>query len=377
MGRSSYICVETSVRTAGATCHAALVVQTRRGFMSIGEDAHARCTVALTRSKTATLMLSPLDMRGLPGMAQTLASWLHGVHVHHGPDDDRPWQPRRDENQVRGRSGSRQTWMEKLAVAGRLVWNDIPLAICCQCGSSPPEVLHLVLVRNSHSWQAQAEDLGDLPPAVLPECLTRRDEETPLSCGAMLVVTWCFRSGFWDLIVHAETLVHQINLQADSSEVQRHPRLPIAVWPVEQFRFFNEWTDAPRYSLNPVATESPDFDRPDFAPDVRDLTAFGFDAQALEETDAATRRNMVRIALSGKATWKDAAELPLDWPMALILRLVSMAHSRLRRGYLEELLMAWVHDNRAVTALPQGQEFQVLAELLSHLGACQRMGCRV
>ena len=37
-------------------------------------------------------------------------------------------------------------------------------------------------------------------------------------------------------------------------------------------------------------TESPDFHRPDFAPDVRDLTAFGFDAaQALEETDAAAR----------------------------------------------------------------------------------------
>ena len=35
---SSYVRVETSVRTAGATCHAALVVQTRRGFMSIGED---------------------------------------------------------------------------------------------------------------------------------------------------------------------------------------------------------------------------------------------------------------------------------------------------------------------------------------------------
>ena len=149
-------------------------------------------------------------------------------------------------------------------------------------------------------------------------------------------------------------------LQADSSEVQRHPRLPIAVWPVEQFRFFNEWTDAPRYSLNPVAThmegtESPDFDRPDFAPDVRDLTAFGFDAaQALEETDAATRRNMIHIALSGKATWKDA-ELPLDWPMALILlpmwRLVSMAYSRLRRGYLD---MAWV---QAVTALPRGRSF--------------------
>ena len=75
------------------------------------EDAHARCTVALT------LLL------GLPGMAQTLASWLHGAHVRQGPEDDCPWQPRRDENQVRG-------WMEKLAFADRLVWNDIPLAIC-------------------------------------------------------------------------------------------------------------------------------------------------------------------------------------------------------------------------------------------------------
>ena len=160
-------------------------------------------------------------------------------------------------------------------------------------------------------------------------------------------------------------------MDADSLEVQRHPRLPIAVWPVAQYRFFNEWTDAPRYSLNPIdihmdGTEVPDFVRPKFAPDVRHLTAFGFDAaQALEETDSAARRHVVHIALSGKATWKDAAELPLDWPMALILlpmwRLVSMAYSRLRRGYLEELLMAWVHGNEAVTALPQGQEFEPLA----------------
>ena len=50
------------------------------------------------------------------------------------------------------------------------------------------------------------------------------------------------------------------------------------------------------------------------ARDVQDLTAFGFDAaQYLEETDAATRRHTAHIALSGKATWKDAAELPLDW----------------------------------------------------------------
>ena len=83
---SSFVRVETSVRTAGATCHGAIVVQTRRGFMSVGEDAAARSTVALTRSCTASLLLSPLA----------------------------------DEDLVQVESTPRMSWMDKIAFADRL-----------------------------------------------------------------------------------------------------------------------------------------------------------------------------------------------------------------------------------------------------------------
>ena len=83
-GAASFVRVETSVRTAHATCHAAIVVQTRRGFMS--EDAAARSTVALTRSRTASLLLSPLA----------------------------------DEDLVQVESTPRMSWMDKIASADRL-----------------------------------------------------------------------------------------------------------------------------------------------------------------------------------------------------------------------------------------------------------------
>ena len=82
-----------------------------------------------------------------------------------------------------------------------------------------------------------------------------------------------------------------------------------------------------------AGTAQLDFDRPEFAPDVRDLTSFGYKAiQQLEETESAERVKAVHLALSGKATWRGAVELPLNWPVAVILlpRLVGIAYSRLR-----------------------------------------------
>ena len=53
----------------------------------------------------------------------------------------------------------------------------------------------------------------------------------------------------------------------DADPLSAAPPTPLAIWPVEQYRFFNELTDAPRYSLNPIdmhmdRTEVPDFVRP-------------------------------------------------------------------------------------------------------------------
>ena len=43
------------------------------------EDCLGRITVGLTRSKSLTLLVSPLDMMGLMGMAQVIATIAYGI----------------------------------------------------------------------------------------------------------------------------------------------------------------------------------------------------------------------------------------------------------------------------------------------------------
>ena len=85
----------------GATARIAVIVQTGCGFLSGGrrgaslddrEDCYGRATVALTRAVQHTYIVSPLDMAGMIGMAQTLAVYHYGYHTlkagqiqFHGP----------------------------------------------------------------------------------------------------------------------------------------------------------------------------------------------------------------------------------------------------------------------------------------------------
>ena len=82
--------VSTSSSAAGATALIAVIVQTGCGFLSGGrrgatlddrEDCYARATVALTRAIQHTYIVSPVDMAGLIGMAQTLAVFHSGYHT--------------------------------------------------------------------------------------------------------------------------------------------------------------------------------------------------------------------------------------------------------------------------------------------------------
>ena len=72
--------ISTASSAAGATAKVAFIVQT--GFLSGGrydataedrEDCFGRATVALSLAILCTFMVSPIDMAGLPGMAQVLA----------------------------------------------------------------------------------------------------------------------------------------------------------------------------------------------------------------------------------------------------------------------------------------------------------------
>ena len=82
--------VETIANSAGGTAAVAMVAQPSTGFLNghfyadgspteDTEDCLGRITVGLTRSKSLTIVVSPLDMIGLIGMAQVLATLAYGV----------------------------------------------------------------------------------------------------------------------------------------------------------------------------------------------------------------------------------------------------------------------------------------------------------
>lgn len=93
--------IATTSSAAGATARIAVIIQTGCGFLSGGrrgasledrEDCFGRATVALTRAIQHTYIVSPLDMAGLIGMAQTLAVYHYGYYTlkarqvqHHAP----------------------------------------------------------------------------------------------------------------------------------------------------------------------------------------------------------------------------------------------------------------------------------------------------
>ena len=93
--------VSTTSSAAGATARIAVIVQTGCGFLSGGrrdataderEDCYGRATVALTRAIEHTYIVSPLDMAGMIGMAQTLGVYHYGYFTlkdrdiqYHGP----------------------------------------------------------------------------------------------------------------------------------------------------------------------------------------------------------------------------------------------------------------------------------------------------
>ena len=82
--------VETIANSAGGTAQVSIVAQPSIGFLNTKyysngsptedtEDCLGTITVGLTRSKSLTLLVSPLDMMGLMGMAQVIAAIAYGI----------------------------------------------------------------------------------------------------------------------------------------------------------------------------------------------------------------------------------------------------------------------------------------------------------
>ena len=73
---ASHLQLETSVRAAGATARVCTLWQLRPRFLSSADEGHGRASVALTRSLSATYVVSPPDPRGLIGASRR--PWRHG-----------------------------------------------------------------------------------------------------------------------------------------------------------------------------------------------------------------------------------------------------------------------------------------------------------
>ena len=159
--------VETIANSAGGTAQVAVVAQPSIGFLNgrfnrdgtpteDTEDCLGRITVGLTRSKSTTVLVSPLDMLGLMGMAQVLAAVAYGIKgVRRGQTT---WQwptfnldPER-ENQAQ---------MARWSVNAAPDWHFPPLAIANQYRDRETDQLkrqryRLVLVKCSrYEWIAR------------------------------------------------------------------------------------------------------------------------------------------------------------------------------------------------------------------------------
>ena len=130
--------VETIANSAGGTAAVAMVAQPSTGFLngrflpdgSLTEDTEdclGRITVGLTRSKSLTLVVSPLDMMGLIGMAQVLATLAYGIQGLRRGISTWEW-PSFNENPKTENDSQMARWSLNEAPS----WESPPLAIANQ-----------------------------------------------------------------------------------------------------------------------------------------------------------------------------------------------------------------------------------------------------
>ena len=159
--------VETIANSAGGTAQVAVVAQPSIGFLNgrfnrdgtiteDTEDCLGRITVGLTRSKSTTVLISPLDMLGLMGMAQVLAAIAYGIKgVRRGQTT---WQwPTFNLDPERENQAQMARWSVNTAPD----WHFPPLAIANQykdreTGQLKRQRYRLVLVKCSrYEWIAR------------------------------------------------------------------------------------------------------------------------------------------------------------------------------------------------------------------------------
>ena len=130
--------VETIANSAGGTAAVAIVAQPSTGFLNgrfhpdgspteDTEDCLGRITVGLTRSKSLTLVVSPLDMMGLVGMAQVLATLAYGLQGLRRGVTTWDW-PSFNPNPTQENNSQMERWSLNATPS----WSSPPLAIANQ-----------------------------------------------------------------------------------------------------------------------------------------------------------------------------------------------------------------------------------------------------
>ena len=160
--------IETVASSASTTAKVAAVIQRGGSFLSgsfsnrvWAEDCAGRATVCLTRSVSYTVLVSPLEMMGMFGMAQVIGAKSLGVNVL--TDKDTKWPPPKV-------GMSQQQIIDSWSLDSKPAWSDVPLSIVFQAagehlpvtddkskvrkGNQPQKVyrLRLVFVRASQ-WK--------------------------------------------------------------------------------------------------------------------------------------------------------------------------------------------------------------------------------
>ena len=152
--------VETIANSAGGTAQVSIVAQPSIGFLNTKyysngsptedtEDCLGRITVGLTRSKSLTLLVSPLDMMGLMCMAQVIAAIAYGIRgLRRG---ETTWSmPKFDPDPVQENLAQLSRWSLNSAPT----WEYPPLAIANQYYDQQADEVkraryRLILVRGS------------------------------------------------------------------------------------------------------------------------------------------------------------------------------------------------------------------------------------
>ena len=135
--------METIANSAGGTAAVAMVAQPSTDFLNgqfladgspteDTEDCLGRITVGLTRSKSLTIIVSPLDMMGLIGMAQVLATLAYGIKGLRRGVSTWDW-PSFDENPQQANESQMERWSLNQAP----LWAVPPLAIANQYWGGP------------------------------------------------------------------------------------------------------------------------------------------------------------------------------------------------------------------------------------------------